>query len=116
MTTSLQIQPNVTTTIENGYLVIRVPYSTNGKEEHTAKPDFSHYWGATQQFLKELKDHYGTRVISRNDNFLKSLIWKHKISALSQLLKNMESRGLAVVDRNPNCGIHGKINSFVLNF
>ena len=116
MTTSVQIQPNVTTTIENGYLVIRVPYTSNGKEEPTTKPDLSHFWGNTQQFLKELKEHYGGRVISRNDNFLKSLIWKHKISNFSQLLKNMESRGLAVVDRNPNCGIHGKIYSFVLNF
>lgn len=56
------------------------------------KPDRLKYLRTnTKQFIIELQNKYGNNWIDRKDNFVKELVYKHRIGDLAQILKNIES-------------------------
>jgi hypothetical protein len=54
----------------------------------------------TIDFIADLKQHYGNRIIKRNDKLVKDLLYKHRITDLSQILHRLESENIVIVERS----------------
>ena len=66
----------------------------------------------TIDFFKELKEHFGTDYIERNQPVVKEIIHKHYVSSLSGALRDFERRGGCKI----NWTEAGRIKGFTLTF
>jgi hypothetical protein len=75
------------------------------------KPDrYKYFRENTKQFIIELEKKYGNNWINRKDNFVKELMYKHRIGDLAQILKNIDSDIQYVGDGKKTRIVQFKIN------